>query len=157
MRHSWLTKFGVLCLNQLFILYNTPKYFDVCIFQTLHEEIHFSLKRAFIMDVRFELTTNDPWSTKPFLRALLRWAIGMRLTDRLRKLGLLKGWEWGAWQTPSSGQTPNCINLLRWQLVLGYIWNDHMWYLSVHINVLWWILSKTMVILVSFSLQTNLE
>ena len=28
---------------------------------------------------------------------------------------LLEGWEWGAWQTPSSGQTPNCVKLLRWK------------------------------------------
>ena len=28
---------------------------------------------------------------------------------------LLGGWEWGAWQTPSGGQTPNCVKLLRWQ------------------------------------------
>ena len=28
---------------------------------------------------------------------------------------LLEGWEWGAWQTPSSGQTPNCVKLLRWR------------------------------------------
>ena len=27
-----------------------------------HEEIHFSLKSVFMVDVRFELTTNDPWS-----------------------------------------------------------------------------------------------
>ena len=30
---------------------------------------------------------------------------------------LLEGWEWGAWQTPSSGQTPNCVKLLRWQFL----------------------------------------
>ena len=30
---------------------------------------------------------------------------------------LIEGWEWRAWQTPSSGQTPNCVKLrvLRWQ------------------------------------------
>ena len=27
-----------------------------------YEEIHFSLKSVFMVDVRFELTTNDPWS-----------------------------------------------------------------------------------------------
>ena len=27
-----------------------------------HEEIRFSLKSVFMVDVRFELTTNDPWS-----------------------------------------------------------------------------------------------
>ena len=27
-----------------------------------HEEIHFSFKGVFMVDVRFELTTNDPWS-----------------------------------------------------------------------------------------------
>ena len=30
----------------------------------------------------------------------------------------LEGWEWGAWQTSSSGQTPNCIKLLRRYLVV---------------------------------------
>ena len=30
--------------------------------QILHEEFHFSFKSVFMMDVRFELTTNDPWS-----------------------------------------------------------------------------------------------
>ena len=29
-----------------------------------HEEIHFSLKSVFMVDVRFELTTNDPWSCR---------------------------------------------------------------------------------------------
>ena len=30
---------------------------------SLHEEIHFSVKSVFFMvDVRFQLTTNDPWS-----------------------------------------------------------------------------------------------
>ena len=28
---------------------------------------------------------------------------------------LLEGWECGAWQTPSSSQTSNCVKLLRWQ------------------------------------------
>ena len=27
-----------------------------------HQEIRFSLKTVFMVDVRFELTTNDPWS-----------------------------------------------------------------------------------------------
>ena len=27
---------------------------------------------------------------------------------------ILEGWEWGAWQTSSSG-TPNCIKLVRWR------------------------------------------
>ena len=27
-----------------------------------HEEIRFSLRSVFMVDVRFELTTNDPWS-----------------------------------------------------------------------------------------------
>ena len=27
-----------------------------------HKEIPFSLKSVFMVDVRFELTTNDPWS-----------------------------------------------------------------------------------------------
>ena len=40
---------------------------------------------------------------------------------------LPEGFERGAWKTPSSGQTPNCIKLLRWQLVVVYIWNDHMY------------------------------
>ena len=28
----------------------------------IHEEIRFSLKSVFMVDVRFELTTTDPWS-----------------------------------------------------------------------------------------------
>ena len=28
---------------------------------------------------------------------------------------LPEGWEWGAWQMPSSGQTSNCVKLLRWR------------------------------------------
>ena len=36
------------------------------------------------------------------------------LNSLQRTLLLLKGFEWGAWQTPSSGQTPNCVKLLRW-------------------------------------------
>ena len=28
----------------------------------IHEEIHSSFKSVFMMDVRFELTTNDPWA-----------------------------------------------------------------------------------------------
>ena len=44
------------------------------------------------------------------------WRCGAlsRLMSRLSRI--LEGWEWGAWQTPSSGQTPNCVKLLRWQL-----------------------------------------
>ena len=33
---------------------------EMCI-RDRHEEIHFSLKSVFMVDVRFELTTNDPW------------------------------------------------------------------------------------------------
>ena len=48
----------------------TPKFFTISgdpgtvIYQILHihEEIHFSFKNVFMVDVRFELTTNDPWS-----------------------------------------------------------------------------------------------
>ena len=29
---------------------------------------------------------------------------------------MLEVWEWGAWQTPWSGQTPNCVKLLCWWL-----------------------------------------
>ena len=28
---------------------------------------------------------------------------------------LLKGWEWGAWQTPSNGQSRTCVKQLRWR------------------------------------------
>ena len=31
---------------------------------------------------------------------------------------VLEGWEWGAWQMPSSGLTPNCVKLLRWQSLI---------------------------------------
>ena len=34
------------------------------IYQILHEGIHFSLKSVFMVDVRFELTSNDPWSCR---------------------------------------------------------------------------------------------
>ena len=45
----------------------TPNFFRIsgdpgkAIYQT-HEEIYFSSKRVFMVEVRFELTTNDPWS-----------------------------------------------------------------------------------------------
>ena len=45
----------------------TPKFLTISgdpgrmIYQ-IHEEIRFSLKSVFMVDVRFELTTNDPWS-----------------------------------------------------------------------------------------------
>ena len=41
-----------------------------------------------MVDLGFELTTNDPWSTTPFVKALVRWATGKRLTNRLPKLSL---------------------------------------------------------------------
>ena len=55
-----------------------------------HEEIRFSLKSVFMVDVRFELTTNDPWSCRRrhLWKALVRWATGKRLTNRLPKLSL---------------------------------------------------------------------
>ena len=40
-----------------------------------HEEIRFSLKSVFMVDVRFELMC---LSTTPFVRALVRWATGKR-------------------------------------------------------------------------------
>ena len=43
-----------------------------------------------MVDVRFELTTNaHGLSTTPFVRALVRWATGKRLTNRLPKLSLV--------------------------------------------------------------------
>ena len=54
-----------------------------------HKEIPFSLKSVFMVDVRFELTTNDPWSTTPFVKALVRWATGKKLTNRLPNLSLI--------------------------------------------------------------------
>ena len=47
-----------------------------------------------MVDVRFELTTNDPWSCRRrhLLKASLvvdRWATGKRLTNRLPKLSLI--------------------------------------------------------------------
>ena len=43
-----------------------------------------------MVDVRFELTTNDPWSVDDaFAKALVRWATGKRLTNRLPKLSLI--------------------------------------------------------------------
>ena len=40
------------------------------------------------MDVRFKLTTND-LSTTPLVKALVRWATGKRLTNRLPNLSLI--------------------------------------------------------------------
>ena len=31
------------------------------------------------------------------------------LTHQPTPTYLLEGWEWGGWQTPSTGQTPNCV------------------------------------------------
>ena len=43
-----------------------------------------------MVDVRFELTTTTHGlSTTPFVRALVRWATGERLTNRLPKLRLI--------------------------------------------------------------------
>ena len=43
-----------------------------------------------MVDVRFELTTNDPWSVDDAIcEALVRWATGERLTNRLPKLSLI--------------------------------------------------------------------
>ena len=46
----------------------TPKFFynlwgprESDLSDSWHEEIHFSLKSVFMVDVRFEITTNDPW------------------------------------------------------------------------------------------------
>ena len=67
----------------------------------------------------------------------------------------LEGWEWGAWETPWSGQTPNCVKLLRWRffhlfcvpalLVLGS--RFHCWAMRVSEETLnccwmcmgWWV------------------
>ena len=47
----------------------TPKFFhnlwgprESDLSDSRHEEIRFSLKSVFMVDVRFRLTTNDPWS-----------------------------------------------------------------------------------------------
>ena len=43
-----------------------------------------------MVDVRFELTTNDPWSVDDaFAKALVRWATGKRLTNCLPTLSLI--------------------------------------------------------------------
>ena len=43
-----------------------------------------------MVDVRFELTTNDPWSLDDAIcEALVRWATCKRLTNRLPKLSLI--------------------------------------------------------------------
>ena len=49
----------------------TPKFFynlwgprESDLSDSRHEEIRFSLKSVFMVDVRFELTTNDPWSCR---------------------------------------------------------------------------------------------
>ena len=40
-----------------------------------------------MVDMRFELTTSLP--TTPYVKALVRWATGKRLTNRLPKLSLI--------------------------------------------------------------------
>ena len=44
-----------------------------------------------MVDVIFELTTNDPWSVDDaiFVKALVRWATGKRLKNRLPKLSII--------------------------------------------------------------------
>ena len=43
-----------------------------------------------MVDVRFELTTNDPWSVDDAIcEGIIRWATGKRLTDRLPKLSVI--------------------------------------------------------------------
>ena len=44
------------------------------------------------MDGRFELTTNDPCSA---VVALVRWAKGNRMTERLSNLSLIKTYKYG--------------------------------------------------------------
>ena len=59
-RDSWSSYGAVRAYSE--VLYNLwgPRESDLS--DSLHEEIHFSLKTVFMVDVRFELTTNDPWS-----------------------------------------------------------------------------------------------
>ena len=45
-----------------------------------------------MVDVRFELTTNDPWSVDDAIcesTTVVRWVTGKRLIDRLSKLSLI--------------------------------------------------------------------
>ena len=45
-----------------------------------------------MVQVRFELTTNDPWSVDDAIcEASVRWATGERLTNRRPKLSLIPG------------------------------------------------------------------
>ena len=70
-----------------------------------------------------EFTTySTPWLT-PWLKRTMFETKKQTLTNVSHPAVLLEGWEWGAWQTPSSGQTPNCVKLLRWQ----FLFQDHGW------------------------------
>ena len=59
-RDSWSSYGAVRAYSE--VLYNLwgPRESDLS--DSRHEEIRFSLKSVFIVDVRVELTTNDPWS-----------------------------------------------------------------------------------------------
>ena len=35
-----------------------------------------------------------------------------------------RGWEWGAWQTPLSGQTPNRVKLLCWRFFFFFLYSS---------------------------------
>ena len=77
----------------------TPKFFTTSgdpgrvIYQILDMRkftFKISFKSVFIVDVRFEFQpTIHGLSTTPFVRALVRWPTGKRLTNRLPKLSLI--------------------------------------------------------------------
>ena len=59
-RDSW-SSYGVVRAYSE-VLYNLWGPWESDISDSWHEEICSSLKSVFMVDVRFELTTNDPWS-----------------------------------------------------------------------------------------------
>ena len=57
------------------------------------EEIRFSLKSVFMVDVRFELTTNDPWSVDDAIcEGISPLGYLQRSANRLPKLSLITHW-----------------------------------------------------------------
>ena len=59
-RDSWSSYGAVRAYSEVLYILWGPRESDLS--GSWHEEIHFSLKSVFMVDVRFGLTTNDPWS-----------------------------------------------------------------------------------------------
>ena len=59
-RDSWSSYGAVRAYSEVLYILWGPRESDLS--DSWHEEIDFSLKSVFMVDVRFEFTTNDPWS-----------------------------------------------------------------------------------------------